>query len=183
MEILIIAGAAVALVALIIGGLVWHRRRQLEPRLRRVLVLQSDARARNVVIPDGLDGHIHIDHVLKTAAGFVVIDVVRVSGAVFGGDKIDEWTVMSGGRSHKFKNPLASNNARVLAVRALVPAVPAHGLVVLLGNVTFPKGTPARTVTLETLPAALAALPHRPPNPAVDIDQAWYGLSASADAA
>jgi hypothetical protein len=182
-QILIPAGVVVALAAIIAGGLAWRRRRQLGPRLRRTLVLHSDARVRDVVIPDGLDGQIQIDHVLKTAAGFVVIDVVRASGAVFGGDQIDDWTVMARGRSHKFKNPLATNNVRVLAVRALVPGVPVHGLVVLLGTVTFPKGTPARTVTLETLPAALSALPHRPPNPAVDVDQAWYGLAASAGAA
>ena len=183
MEILIPASAAVALAALIAGAFAWRRRRQLGPRLRRTLVLNSDARVRSVVIPDGLDGHIQIDHVLKTHAGFVVVDVVRASGAVFGGDQIDEWTAMSAGRSHKFRNPLATNNVRVLAVRALVPGVPVHGLVVLLGAVTFPKGTPARTVTLETLPAALAALPHRPPNPAVNVDDAWYGLTAASAAA
>lgn len=178
----IVASALVALAALIAGIAVWHRRRRFGARLRRLLVLHSDARVRDVVIPDGMDGHIQIDNVLRTAAGFVIVDVVRVSGAVFGGTSIDEWTVMTGGRSHKFRNPVALNNARVLAVRQLVPGVPIHGLVVLLGQVTFPKGTPARTVTLETLPAALAALPQMPPVTAVNVDEAWYGLSASAGA-
>ena len=183
MEIVIVAGALVALAALIAGLVIWQRRRRYGARLRRILVLHSDARIRDVVIPDGMDGHIQIDNVLRTAAGFVVVDVVRVSGAVFGGATIDEWTVMAGGRSHKFRNPVAPNNARVLAVRQLVPGVPVHGLVVLLGQVSFPKGTPARTVTLETLPAALTTLPHLPPVTAVNVDEAWYGLSASAGAA
>lgn len=183
MEPLFLAGGAVALIVIIAGGLVWRRRRQYGPRLRRLLVLHSDARVREVVIPDGLDGHIQVDNILRTKAGFVVVDVVKANGAVFGGDRIDEWTVMGGGRAHKFRNPLAANNARVLAVRALVPGVPVYGLVILLGEVSFPKGTPARTVTLDSLSAALQALPQLPPTPAVDVDQAWYGLSASAESA
>ncbi|MEX0900107.1 MAG: nuclease-related domain-containing protein [Gammaproteobacteria bacterium] len=179
---IIVAGALVALGAFIAGLVLWQRRRRYGARLRRLLVLHSDARIRDVVIPDGIDGHIQIDNVLRTAAGFVIVDVVRVSGAVFGSSTIDEWTVMAGGRSHKFRNPVAPNDARVLAVRQLVPGVPVHGLVVLLGKVSFPKGTPARTVTLETLPATLSALPHMPPVTSVNVDEAWYGLSASAGA-
>lgn len=179
MEPVYLAAGAAALIIVVAAGLVWRRRRQYGPRLRRLLVLHSDARVRDVVIPDGLDGHIQIDHVLRTKAGFVVIDVVKVNGPVFGGDRIDDWTVMGRGRGHPFKNPLAANNARVLAVRGLVPGVPVYGLVVLLGDVSFPKGTPARTVTLETLAAALDALPTLPPTTAVDIDEAWYGLASA----
>ena len=180
MEPLYVAAGAALLIIAIAAGLVLRRRRQLGPRLRRLLVLYSDARARDVVIPDGLDGHIQIDHVLRTKAGFVVIDVVKLDGPVFGGDRIDDWTVMGRGRGHKFKNPLAANNARVLAVRTLVPAVPVYGLVVLLGDVSFPKGTPSRTVTLETLPAALNALPQLPENANLNVDEAWYGLASAA---
>lgn len=183
MEPVYLAAGVAAFIAIVAAILVWHRRRQLGPRLRRLLVLHSDARVRDVVIPDGLDGHIHIDNVLRTKAGFVVVDVVRANGPVFGGDRIDEWTVMGRGRGHKFRNPLAANNARVLAVRSLVPGVPTYGLVVLLGDVTFPKGIPPQTVTLDTLSAALNALPPLPQTTAVNVDEAWFGLAASAESA
>lgn len=156
------------------------RRRRASWRLRKSLAANSDARLDDLVIPDGLDGHIHLAHVLRTAAGFIVVDVVRLDGALFGAPSIDEWTVMGDGRSHKFRNPVAANHARVQAVRALLPRVPVHGLVVLLGAVSFPKGHPEGTATLHDLPAALAALPRAPGGP--DWDEAWYGLAACTSA-
>lgn len=171
-----VAGALV--VAGIAAWLVLRRRRSYRWRLRAELTAHGDALLRDLVIPDGLDGQIHVSHVLRTDAGFVVVDVVPVAGAVFGAPSIDEWTVMAGRRAHKFRNPVVSNRARVLAVRGLVPGVPVHGLVVLLGRVSFPKGTPQGTVTIDTLGAALAALPKAPAG--ADRDEAWYGLAACA---
>ncbi|MCA1798956.1 MAG: NERD domain-containing protein [Xanthomonadaceae bacterium] len=168
--------------ALAVAGLatwlVMRRRRSYRWRLRAVLRAHGDALLRDLLIPDGLDGQIHVSHILRTDAGFVVVDVVPVAGAVFGAPSIDEWTVMAGRRAHKFRNPVASNRSRVLAVRSLVPGVPVHGLVVLLGPVSFPKGTPQATVTIDTLGEALDALLAAPPGAAWD--DAWYGLAACA---
>lgn len=170
-----VAVVAMALVAVLIARV--RRRRGYRHRLRAALVAHGDALLRDLVIPDGLDGQIHVSHLLRTGKGFVVIDVIPVAGAVFGAPSIDEWTVMHGRRAHKFRNPVVSNRARVLAARALVPGVPVHGLVVLLGPVSFPKGTPPATVTIETLADALDALP-AVAGGAAGWDDAWYGLAA-----
>jgi hypothetical protein len=172
-------GAAGA--AAVVAGIAWwavaRRRAGYRYRLRKALLAHGDALLRDLVIPDGMDGQIHVSHVLRSHAGFVVVDVIPAAGAVFGAAAIDEWTVMHGRRSHKFRNPVAGNRARVLAVRSLVPGVPVHGLVVLLGPVTFPKGVPEETVTVDTLGAALDALPATTAR-TEQWDDGWYGLVA-----
>lgn len=172
--------SAGALFVLVVLGvfILRYRRRQPGPRLRRILDTSSDAWVRDLVIPDGLDGHIHISHLLRTAAGFVVVDVVRVTGAVFGAPNIDEWTVMAEGRARKFRNPVANNRSRRIAVETMVPAVPVHGVVVLLGEVTFPKGVPDSVATLDTLKERLAGLPAASGG---NWDEAWYGIAAAAN--
>lgn len=170
------AGALVVL-AVMVYLLLRRRAMQPGPRLRRILDASCEAWVRDLVIPDGLDGHIHIAHLLRTAAGFVVVDVVRVTGAVFGAPNIDEWTVIIEGRSRKFRNPVAANRARRIAVSGMVPTVPVHGVVVLLGAVEFPKGVPEGTATLDTLRASLEALPARTAN--ANLDEAWYGIASA----
>lgn len=158
-----------------------HRRSGFEARFARLIAGRSQAWVRELYIPDGMDGQIHVPHVIRTAAGFVVIDVIRVHGSVFGGDQIDEWAVIVNGHARKFRNPVATNRARVLAVRGLVPGIPVHGRVVLLGEVAFPKGRPDEVLTLDTLGAELADLPVAAPARG-DWDEAWYGLAACANA-
>ncbi len=157
-----------------------HRRRGAEATLARLMKERSQAWVRELYIPDGMDGQIHVPNVIRTAAGFVVIDVIRVHGSVFGGEQIDDWTVIVNGHSRKFRNPVTTNRARVLAVRGLVPGVPIHGRVVLLGDVAFPKGCPKDVLTLDTLGAELAGLPAA--SGSRDWDEAWYGLAACANA-
>lgn len=179
MDALIISVVAVVLFAIVIAWVVWLRRRSYEARLDRVLTQASTARAVELTIPDGMDGQIHIPQVLRTAAGFVVVDVVRVDGAVFGAERMDEWRVLHQGRSLKFRNPASINRDRVRAVQHLLPGMPVHGVVVLLGAVEFPKGSPKGVVTLETLGPYLQQLPLE--TPAIGgWDEAWFGLAACA---
>ena len=65
------------------------------------------------------DGEIHLDHLLLTPRGLVVIDLRNAHGAVFGGEQMDDWTVMSATRRYTFRNPLGALAARVHAVRRL----------------------------------------------------------------
>lgn len=178
LTLILIFTAALVVVALV-AWLVVYRRNRYEARLERALARATTARASELTIPDGMDGQIHVPHVLRTAAGFVVLDVVRVDGAVFGGERMDEWTVLVGGRARKFRNPTMANQARVHAVEHLIPGLPVHGMVVLLGEVEFPKGRPDGVVTLAALEEGLASLPLCTPMVG-DWDEAWFGLRACA---
>jgi len=80
-------GAALCAVACI-GLAVWAWRRAQRQRRRLVQLIESIAPdyQRDVLIPDGLDGWYHVDFLLRTSIGLVILDVRDVRGAVFGGE-------------------------------------------------------------------------------------------------
>ena len=54
------------------------RRKSLLGRLERV----ASAAAHQVLVPDGMGGFIHIDHILLTPRGVLVLDTRRVAGLI-----------------------------------------------------------------------------------------------------
>lgn len=153
--------AAVLLGGLLILAVVWGVRRwrnKTERRLARRLRRHSWDFARDVVIPDGLDGYVHLDRVLIRPQGLLLLDIKRVNGSVFGAEKMDEWVVMDSGRRFGFRNPLGSLQERMTALRAFAPQMEVDGYVLVLGNVEFPKGRPARTLAVEDLEEHLEAV-------------------------
>ena len=88
----LLTGLLVIVLILLVMAL-WRRlaARSTDP-LRAVSVKSMQ----NILLPDRMGGQIHLQHVLLTAKGFVVLDVKTGSGTVFGGDRLDEWTVIRG---------------------------------------------------------------------------------------
>ncbi len=149
-NLLIAAGAGlVGLIALVWLVVRSWRRYQSTPKqvLRRI----STDRLVDVLIPDGLDGEIHLDHLLLTPRGIVVVELRNASGAVFAGAQMDDWTVLSAQRRYTFRNPLEALNARVQAVRRLAGQVPVAGRIVFVGDVEFRGGKVPAIVTLAEL--------------------------------
>ena len=107
--------------------------------------------AQALVIPNGDDGEIQIDHLLLTANGLLILDVKDVQGAVFGSDKMQDWTVISDNRRYTFSNPQPSMLDRIAAVGHIVRQVPVNGRVVFLDGADFTKGVPDMVATLEEL--------------------------------
>ncbi len=142
--------AAPALLLLL--GAWWYLRRTAEARsLRKAIRSIASEYRKELVIPDGMDGEIQLQHVLLTARGILVMDLKRASGPVFAGEKLEDWAVMEGNRRFRFKNPLAALRARTAAVRAVAKDVPVHGRIVFLGAPDFVGGRPDQVVTLEEL--------------------------------
>lgn len=115
--------------------------------LRRI----STERIEDVVIPDGVDGEIHLEHLLLTPKGLLVLELRNAAGALFAGERLDEWRVMDGGRRFTFRNPLPSLEARVRSVGLLAAGVPVIGRVAIVGNVRFAGGRPDHVTTLSEL--------------------------------
>ncbi len=62
-----------------------------------------------VLVPDGMGGFIHIDHLLLTPRGILLLDTRRVAGLIFGGDQMSDWTVMGRRRfTFDIRNPRCS---------------------------------------------------------------------------
>ncbi len=141
------AAAAVLLLAVLIWW--WRRNGDRERRaLDRAFRDIAAERLTNVVVPDGEGGEIHLDHVLLTARGLVVVHVKRVRGTVFGSDRMDDWTVIDGDRRHTFENPQSSLYDRVAAVKRIVREVPVEGAIVFDASASFSGGVPRHVATL-----------------------------------
>jgi hypothetical protein len=104
-----ITWALVAGAAVLGWGLSWLWRWYRQRRARRALVgavtaVGSDHLV-DVLVPDGMGSSFHVDFVLRTPRGAVVLDLRDVRGNVFGGDQMNEWTVMDGPHRYTFVNP------------------------------------------------------------------------------
>lgn len=143
----------VSLLAIALLLLVWiiYRRRLRGDRLQRVLDEISHDRIDGLVIPNGDDGEIQIDHLLLTSQGLLIVDIKNAAGIVFGSDKMQEWTVISNERRYTFRNPQAALYDRVAAVRHIVRQVPVEGRLLFLDSAEFTKGIPDMVSNLDTL--------------------------------
>ncbi len=144
----IIALGAVALLLV-----VWliYRRRMGGSRLQRVFDEISYDRIDDVLIPNGEDGEIHIDHLLLTSRGLLIVDIKDVDGTVFGSDKMEKWTVISATNRFTFSNPQPALHDRISAVRNIVRQVPVAGRLVFLDGGEFTKGTPELVADIDGL--------------------------------
>jgi hypothetical protein len=121
------------------------RRRALLARLGRIAF---DA-AHQVLVPDGMGGFIHIDHLLLTLRGVLVLDTRRVAGLIFGGDQMSDWTVMGRGHRFTFDNPQPALYDRIAAVKALVGDTPVEGRLLFSNVGKFTKGIPKWVLMLD----------------------------------
>jgi hypothetical protein len=121
------------------------RRKSLLARLERV----AAAAAHQVLVPDGMGGFIHIDHLLLTPRGILVLDTRRVAGLIFGGDQMSDWTVMGRGHRYTFDNPQPALYDRIAAVKAIVGEVPVEGRLLFSNVGKFTKGIPKWVVMLD----------------------------------
>ncbi len=144
--------AGAAIVALLVTWLI-YRRTVGGDRLQRVLDEISYDRVDKILIPNGDDGEIQIDHLLLTARGLLIIDIKDVAGTVFGSDKMEKWTVISNKNRFTFSNPQPALYDRIAAVRHIVRQVPVEGRVIFLDEAEFTKGVPDLVASIDQLHA------------------------------
>ena len=145
-----------ALGALVLAALaVWsygRLRRIAELRaLRAALRDASYEVVHDVLIPDGMDGRLHVDFLLLTQRGILVLDLREVPGMVFGGDQMNDWAVMTRSRRYSFANPQGPLLDRVAAVRQFAGDTPVEGRVLFTSRARFPKGRPKSVLMLDSL--------------------------------
>ena len=138
-------------VAVLIALWIWYRRRGAGNRLKKVLTEISHDRIDGLLIPNGDEGEIQIDHLLLTSQGLLIVDIKDAEGTVFGSDKMDQWTVISNERRYTFSNPQAALYDRIAAVRHIVRQVPVAGRILFLDGADFTKGVPSMVSKLDEL--------------------------------
>ncbi|MFO1427575.1 MAG: nuclease-related domain-containing protein [Steroidobacteraceae bacterium] len=151
----VLVAIVAALSGIFIGiGLAWGWRRYRLRALREALVARITSvaldHARDVLIDDGNGEALHLDYVMLTPRGVLVIDVRDVAGNVFGSDQMSDWTVMDGSQRFTFQNPQGGLYDRVAAVKAVLQDVPVEGRIVFTRRAVFPKGMPRFAAGMDT---------------------------------
>lgn len=148
----IVLGVAAALAGLFYAWR-WDQRRRM--RAVRAFAVTSCGfdHLRDVLVPDGQGNALHVDFLLLTARGVIVIDLRDVAGNIFGGDQMSAWTVMHRAQRFTFVNPQTGLYDRIAAVRALAQGVPVDGRIVFTSRGRFPKGLPRHTLMLDSMPS------------------------------
>ena len=141
-------GVGVALLGLVVW-LLWRRRRG--PEIKQALEAVAIERLQNVLLPDGMGGHIQVEHLLLTGQGLVVIDAKSFGGTIFASERMEEWTVIGKQGRFTFPNPLGTLYDRVAALRQLVREVPVAGHVLFGGSADFSKGRPRDVLSASEL--------------------------------
>lgn len=176
----VITALLIAVIAAVAGYRYWRRRRQLVAQLRQIESVAYET-LRDVVLPDGNGGELHVAFLLLTARGLLVADLREVRGTIFGAETMDEWVVMDGVRRLTMSNPLEPLYDRIAAVKQLAGEVPVEGRVIFTGGGRFAKGRPPHVTMLESLSSEFPQA-DRAAGPAVSglWRAAWEHISAVA---
>jgi hypothetical protein len=145
------AAAVVAVIALAVWGYLLFRQYRTRKTIDATIASIAYEMLRNVLIPNGNGGHIHVHYLLLTQRGLLVADLLDLPGAIFGGDQMIEWTVIGKKRRFTFPNPQHTLYDRMAAVRLLTGDVPVEGRVVFTTRSEFPKGKPRNVLRIDDL--------------------------------
>lgn len=170
--------ALIALLLLIIWLLfrIKVRRQSVDNRIQKILKPHQLSEARQLIIPDGIGGLIEIEHLVMLKQGILILHRFPLSGHLYGGDKIDQWTQLVDGRSYKFANPLMHLLHVQQSLTLLAPKVPIFTHVVFTGQCNFPKGKPDKVSLLNTLENDLGHIFKQAPLPETALQKVWQSV-------
>lgn len=107
---------------------------------------------RNVLLPIGSGDQIHVNYLLLTQKGLLLIDLFDTHGVIFAGEKMAQWSIFGPKRHFMIANPLPMLYDRVAAVRQCAgDDVPVEGRIVFSMRGDFPKGRPTDVIRLDEL--------------------------------
>jgi hypothetical protein len=107
---------------------------------------------RNVLLPIGSGDQIHVNYLLLTQKGLLLIDLFDTHGVIFAGEKMAQWSIFGPKRHFMIANPLPMLYDRVAAVRQCAgDDVPVEGRILFSMRGEFPKGRPDDVIRLDEL--------------------------------
>ena len=157
----------------------WYRQYRMRSALRAAVTAAGSDHLVDMLVPDGMGGGFHVDFLLLTTRGILVVDLRDVQGNIFGGDQMAEWTVMDGPRRTTFTNPQSALYDRIAAVRAVAGEVPVEGRIVFTRRGKFPKGLPKYTLMVESLGAEFPSAEHSSSSALAVFSEGWAKLKSA----
>lgn len=120
-----------------------------EYKLKQLLKnIGVDAR-HNIVIADGIDESIFIEHLILMPDEIFILGVKKFQGLIFAAEKIELWTQVVGNKSYKFENPLLQLESSVVTLNSKTKESKIGKKVLFISGSTFPKGKPDNIVSIE----------------------------------
>lgn len=170
---------AYAIVALAVLLILFINRRQLSVRFRewnlqRCLNRIGREQIRDLVCPDGLDGHYTIDRLALTRDAILLISYKPYVGNIYCAERISEWTQVIEQKSFKFENPLFEMENQLTALKLVAGSVRLQGFLFFNHSAFFPKGHPDSVLQPDTVPEGFLGNPGATVN--ADVRQAWERL-------
>lgn len=172
---------AAAIIALAVWGTLLWRRYRARKQIDNTIASVAYEMLRNVLIPNGNGGHIHVHYLLLTQRGLLVADVLDMAGAIFGGDQMIEWTVIGKKRRYTFPNPQHTLYDRMAAVRLLTGEVPVEGRVIFTQKSEFPKGKPRHVLRIDDLASEFPPVDKVRGNITAAFGEVWANVKKNAE--
>ncbi|HEY0942196.1 MAG TPA: NERD domain-containing protein [Steroidobacter sp.] len=145
------AAVAAAVVALFVWLYLLVRAYRYRKAIDAAIASVAYEMLKNVLIPNGNGGQIHVHYLLLTQRGLLVADLLDRPGAIFGGDQMLEWTAIGKKQRYTFPNPQHALYDRMAAVRLLTGEVPVEGRLLFTLRSEFPKGKPRNVLRIDDL--------------------------------
>lgn len=153
-----------------------------QARLRRRLGRCAVAMRFDFVLPDGVDGYVHLELALLRPEGLYVLETLEGEGRLMAGERLPEWT-LTGRRRFVFPNPLPPLEHKLAAARIAAGRVPFAGLLVLSDRLEVPLAVlPDEVVPFADLATRLPPLESDAAVPP-DYAEAWARLENAPDSA
>ena len=129
----------------------WLKEVASEWKLNHLLKNISRKSLHNVIVSDGMDEKIFIEHLILTPKNILLFGVKKFKGLIFAADKIDLWTQVVGNKSYKFDNPLHQLERDALALNSKLENTKIIEKVLFINGSEFPKGKPDNIVSISDL--------------------------------
>lgn len=155
----------------------WRTRRTIDVAIAQI----AYEMLKDVLIPNGMDGQIHVPYLLLTQRGVLVAELLDLPGAIFGGDQMIEWTAIGRKRRYTFANPQHALYDRVAAVRLLTGEVPVEGRLVFTTRSEFPKGRPRNVLRIDDLAAEFPVVDRTRGNITAAFGDVWANVKKHAE--
>lgn len=170
-----LAGAALLIAGIVAGVRVYLRSRAQRRNEEMIEEIAYDV-LRNVLVPNGNGGQLHLNYLLLTERGLLVVDYFDVPGAIFGGDQMIQWTSIGRKRRFTFSNPQPLLYDRMAAVKLLAGDVPVDGRLVFTTRGDFPKGKPKYVVRIDQLASQFPVVDRLRGNVAAAFNDVWQNV-------
>lgn len=136
---------------------------------------------RNVLLPTGTGDQIHVNCLLLTQKGLLVIDLFDAHGMIFAGEKMEQWSIFGPKRHFMITNPLPILYDRVAALSQFAgDDVPVEGRIVFSMRGEFPKGRPDTVIRLDELQDQFPAVERSAGGAAAAFADVWERIKLAA---